>query len=307
MEWLKINLDALKNNNRKWDELEIKKEEITNKDVNIEWLKSLDSISMWNEEEIENIMQIDNKKVEKEEISIIEEGENDFWILKKKTDNIINNISEKKIENKENIKKDEIFTDYKTEFLKENENLAPKISIWNIKEQKKEEQNNNQKEIIEEEELVVEEEEELFSTYKSDFIKKENFILEKIKKIKNLPKTRFWMLILLISFVFIIIAWLFYFDPEHHNINKYRAWFLWLLWQEVQITTENKQKETIINTDNNYSQEIIWTKQNYIWNEYEIKIIDWIENFIYKNKTYTNKDELIKVIKRDKINDFLNK
>jgi len=288
MEWLKINLDALKNNNVKWDESEIKQEEITNKDVDIGWLKSLNYISIWDEEETENIIEINNKG----EVSIMEE-KNDFWILKKKIDNnTITDIDipEKKLKDKEDIKKDE--------------NLTPKISIWNIKELKKENQDNSQKEEVQE--IVKEENKELFSAYKSDFIKNRNSILEKIKKIKKLPKTRFWMLILLISFVSIIIAWLFYFDPEHHNINRYKTWFLWLLWQKVQIT-EEKRKEEIINKNNNSSKKIIWNKQNYIWNEYEIKIIDWAENFIYKDTNYTNKDELIKAIKRDKINDFLNK
>lgn len=120
---------------------------------------------------------------------------------------------------------------------------------------------------------------EIFSNYKSDFIWKENKIYESIKKLKNMPKTNFIFLWLIIGITLISISWMFKFFPEKHSIQNY--------------------KTSIIDTYNIVIQkeETPWevSFKNIEWYDISIEYRTnkkWIVEYKYKGITYINEAEI---------------
>lgn len=291
----KISLDSLKIVELKKDEekpIEMKTEEINLENKN---------------EEIKLENTVEEVKPEIEEIK--KEEENKFLEEVKKDDEIkiiTDKITEVDHENDENFEEEETpkktFINLNT--IKTFEHKEEKIEPIKIEEVKKEEEKN-----------------ELFSNYVSSFKEKEDSLLAKIKKLKNLPKTRpvFLSVIILIT-----ISWiwmLFVIDPDTHSFEHYKVSILNILKKEKTVINEKideiKKDDTKIKPPipKKEVKEEIKEKVKIWWLDFDFWIqtnTTWEQIYNYKWQTYNSKEELEKnitveviKIKKDKVRNIL--
>lgn len=146
--------------------------------------------------------------------------------------------------------------------------VKPLISlIKKIEDQKTPSTNNNDstKWINSKKELQNNKKSELFKNYDSDFHKNEKTILQQIKSIRFMPKTRVWLVISLISVTIFTIISLFIFDPKHHSLENYKANIMYIVWQKsnnIDISksnTNSKNSWIIIDNGINDTTQNSWT------------------------------------------------
>lgn len=246
----KINFSALNNKDNK-------KEEVTNisPPINEEKINTSNHLSGLNEEKDNNrivTVHLWKKKtpikIKKEESSIKEETDISMW-------------EKKEIISKENIKEE-------NNIEKDNKNEVEKIEIKSDK---------NKDEVKVWDETLTIKPEKLFSNYKSDFNTKEDTIIEKLKKIKNLPKTRPQLVYSMIWILVIWITWLVLISPKDSILNNYKASVLWTETEqkiEKQVTNQNDiNKEKPIDKINDQKEKLKKEK---------------LENFLLKNNKKNN-------------------
>lgn len=284
--WIKINLNALKTWVQPPESIinKIESSEI----INIDWIKSINNVITWEEDILiidESNIKKNNEKIEKKEMTEEEEK--------------IIIIEEEKIEK-----------------IKENTEISPvKISLSNIKEIKPWEE---AKIIIDDtiikEDTEKKEEEELFPAYQSDFNERQKSIFKKFEKIKNLPKTRTWLLSIFILFSILFIGYLFIFDSTHHNIEIYKTKILYILWktQNIDNTKVKIEEKNNTNIEVNKNNETVKTEKKdteleLLWNKYKIKMVDWVEKYEFNDNIYDNIEDLKKAIQRERLSNFLKK
>lgn len=298
---IKLNLSQLKKN-KEDENLDKKVEE--NSDLS-EKFKSEDSEkSEILEENKENITE--QKSIPKLNLSALKpKKEQDSW--EQNIDNKIQDSENTEIKNQKN-------EDYK----------KMKSDILDL--------NSEKKEKTEENENKEEENKELFSSYESDFKKQKTSILSKIKKLRNLPKTSVWFLIIIILLTATWVYWLFTFFPEKHNIENYKNTIMWLFWDKKEVVNtiiDNEKQNEIIDVEKNNenSQEIIIDieEQNnnaekkelvkdWFHINYELENVNWVETIKYKWQIYESNEDFqeslkneLEKLKKEKLSDFFKK
>ena len=272
----KINFSALKTQNTK-NKVEEKKDFFPPKtEENIKNIENTNKINipLWNNKE----EKIETKKEDNKPIIQIS-----LW---KKKD-IISTEKENKTESKkEEENKIELETK-KDENKKEEEN---KISE-NINKENKIEKNNIETIIKEEnsEEKLIEKPEVLFSNYESDFNSKQDTIIERLKKLKHLPKTRPKLVLSMIWILIIWVSWIIYISP---NDSLIKTSIIWVEQKKEQkITTINKN----VKTDTK-------TKQENKKQDYEKIKKEKLTNFLLKKKNKHNQSpQNINIITKHKM------
>lgn len=166
------------------------------------------------------------------------------------------------------------------------------IDIWDLRIQNE----NKKKEPILVKQVINEPKKELFANYEAAFAKKKDSIMQKIQKLKNLPKTRPLFVSSLIIITVTWIWWLFYIDPKTHSLENYKTSIIniidknnlindiWIV-NDNWLTNEDKQPPPVI-----YEKEKIqlwWLKF-----EVETKVVDEKKIFKYDWKTYNSDEEL---------------
>lgn len=319
----KINLSAIMNkkivHNNKDDPGIINKEKAN---IKKQKTKELEQKIVLSPEKIiskKNIIINDNEILKENENNILEK--NDIKNLEKvKNEKIIEKLE--KIEEK----KEEIDADWEI-IIKENidedkdnktflsiENI--KSWFWSKKEENKEDikENENKDELIcldnncekvekksiieskEENKEKIQEKKELFSNYKADYKSEQLTILQRIKKLKNLPKTNYKFVFWLITFTAIWIWLLFYLNPKDHSIQNYKASIINIINKD-----EIEKKRLQIEEEYKKVQEELKWKIEYIkysWFNFtvEFRTLNWEKNYKYNNIIYKNKKELDKVL-----------
>jgi hypothetical protein len=114
--------------------------------------------------------------------------------------------------------------------------------------------------------------------------------MEKIKKLKSLPKTRPLFVSSLIIFTIAWIWLLFYIDPENHSIENYKTSIINI------IDKNNLLYDVWIINDNNQTAPLTYEKKKIqVWwlkFEIETEIINDRKIFKYNWKTYNSDMEL---------------
>lgn len=161
----------------------------------------------------------------------------------------INNVEENKTKNKDRVITVHLWR--KKEPPKQKEETS--ISLWKKSEPEKEDLVNidksnkseikNSKSDEEKSDKTPLNTEKLFSNYESDFNTKKDTIIEKLKKLKNLPKTRPKLIYSMIWVLIIWVSWLVIISPKDSTLNNYKASILWT-------KIEQKVKKQIPNTKN---------------------------------------------------------
>jgi len=241
----KINFSALKNNNT--DIINEKKmtssPESIKQETTSTWIKPKIQISLWKKK---NILQKDNdiKETIKKEDNIEKDKINEEVI---KTENISQTKEtikkeENIVKNENNIEKDKTNKEViKTEDISQTKETIKKEEIT-TKNENNIKKNKTNEEVIIWDEILLKEPEKLFSNYESDFSVKQDSIIDKIKKLKNLPKTRpmlvFWML----WFLIIWVAWLVFISPDNSYL---KVSILWVKKEKILIQKDKKLSETV--------------------------------------------------------------
>ncbi|MDD3646460.1 MAG: hypothetical protein PHH06_03555 [Candidatus Gracilibacteria bacterium] len=152
---------------------------------------------------------------------------------------------------------------------------------------------------------------EIFSQYKSDFVKNKETIIDGIKKLKNIPKTRIGLVVLLVLISSIGIGSLFIINPEIHSIENYKTSILEIFKEpKSDIEKPIKVEETPI------KNEVIVIPSNVIKGginiNYKSEIINGQETINYNGKIYYSKAEfetelpkIIEKLKIEKLTDYL--
>ena len=249
----KINFSALKTNNA---ELNKSSEKVTSppKEVNEitgTWDKTKIQVSLWKKKDIlkkDEPIKIEVNKEEKKEESVkIEINENKNSNIK--TDIIKAEEKVQKTENKIIVPNKIENSDKKLEI----ENKVEEVKIWN--------------------ETLLKDPENLFNNYESDFTVKQDSIIDKIKKLKDLPKTRpalvFWML----WFLIIWVSWLVFISPDDSYL---KASVLW-----VEQVKEQKITEPVNNINNKDVENVKIDKEK--------RKKEKLENFLLNKKNKPNK------------------
>ena len=266
---------------------------------------------------------VNKKEIKKEEENTIKNKEDK---VNKDSSITWNNNDQKEI----NIKSDEIKD--KEDIIKVEINKDEEKSEKNISEENKNSDNNDDNIDLDSNIEDDEDWKDLFKNYESDLNKNKDKLFNKINKLKNLvkPKTRVWFLILIVILTIIWIATLFLLMPEKHNINTYEE-NLFKGISKIECSFDEskcpkpiiekekiiKKEDTIIKEektpDLNIVEENTKTIKKWITTiEYNTKIVDWKEVFIYKWIIHNNINELNIVIdneientKKDKLKNYL--
>lgn len=137
---------------------------------------------------------------------------------------------------------------------------------------------------------------EIFSNYKTDYKKEKVSIVQKIKKLKNLPKTNYKLVIWLIVITLWIVATLFYLNPEDFSLQNIKASMFNILHEDE---IDEKRNE-IENEYNQLVEEQKWKKDTikYSWFDFtiEFRSLDWVKEYKYKNIEYITLEEIYKVL-----------
>lgn len=216
--------------------------------------------------------------------------------------------------------KDEIITEEKEE-RKRSPVKTTKINLMGIKSldntEEKIEKEKQEKEKARIEELASEEKEtspetkEIFTKYTSDFVKNKETVIERIKKLKNIPKTRMWLLASLVLISSVWIWSLFIINPEIHSVENYKASILGIFKEAEPIVEKPIKVEEIP-----LKEEVIVVPSKvekwWITINFESKNVDWQETIIYNWKTYHSKIEfemelnkIVEKLKVEKLTDYL--
>lgn len=143
-------------------------------------------------------------------------------------------------------------------------------------------------------EEIVDDNAEVFWNYKSEFIKKEDIIIEKVetehKKFRERlrePKTRILLVLWLILITSGVVSGLFILDPQNHSYEKYKT-----------VLTNNYNE-----FNKNYIEKA-WTLDivsvgSYNFDTYTQKKILWGETYKYKEIIYKTSDEMMLVINNE--------
>lgn len=293
MEKKKLNLNAIKHpviNNLQDD----KKEEDIYKRSENEETKTLDDNIVkesWEKEELINedeISQKDNILIEKENWNEENENEEKKWPAIK-----ISFASIKKNQNLDTTSKNS--DDEKDKNLK------------NSLEEKK--SDDEDKVIIHKKDDNLK---DLFWNYESKFEKDKKTIIEKLKKLKVIPKTRLWFLFSLTIITIIGISVLFYIDPKTHSIENYKVSLLNIFnWNK----TSNEDSTDLVVNNTWSSEEVKIEKISVWWYAFEISVKDvkWEEKiYIYNMKLYKDKkvllnqlNKVVETLKKEKLINIL--
>lgn len=140
---------------------------------------------------------------------------------------------------------------------------------------------------------------EIFSNYKTDYKQEKISILQQIKKLKNIPKTNYKFVLWSILITVLWIWLLFYFDPEDHSIQNYKASIFNMIYED-----EIAQKRQEIEDEYNQLLEDLKWKIEYVkysWFNFtvEYRTINWVKTYKYNNIEYESKQELDKVLAQE--------
>lgn len=279
MSGIKIDLKALKNSyNPKWDNKNFTEKEIpTSQAITSEALEE-ETKDNKIEASIEKEVTIEKQEIKPELQESINEEKNEKSPLKSTK---INLMWIKSLDN--------------------TSDLIKKVEASKSEEEKTENVKTNDKEANK----------EIFSQYKSDFVKNKETIIDGIKKLKNIPKTRIWLVVLLVLISSIWIWSLFIINPEIHSIENYKTSILEIFKEpKSDIEKPIKVEETPI------KNEVIVIPSNVIkwWINinYKSEIINWQETINYNWKIYYSKAEfetelpkIIEKLKIEKLTDYL--
>lgn len=279
MEKIKINLSSIKS----WHNMpkeEQKKKEKEKLNTSQEWLETnIIPQAKTKKEELETNLPSDNSNNKTKENSSEEKVKIKLSSIKK--------VEENKIEDKkdDNTKKKE--ESKKVDNTKENSKKEEKAETM-TKEVSKEEENKEKK--------------DLFLNYESRFKKEWNKILEKLKKLKDIPKTRKWLVLSLIAWTAIFIWILFIVDPNTHSISNYKASIIYNLNKLKQeddnqdIIPEQIEKTKI--KEEQIKSEIV----KLLWYKFDISYnLDpsWKEIYSYAWNNFNSKEELLKFLNKE--------
>ncbi len=174
--------------------------------------------------------------------------------------------------------------------------LSKKTNTINTK---KEEPINKEKTVIDSELIKrkITPEEEIFANYDSDFHRNERTILQRIKAMRFVPKTRtslvfglIWMTVLTITFLWII-------DPENHSLNSYKASILYAIWKKPvyiptnSINDKSTENNSNINISNSWNiDENVWFKDEYslTWTKISDLTNSWVTDKINNEAAIEN-------------------
>lgn len=255
-------------------------------------IKTVKSINEINEEKKEE--QIENHIEMKDELLEVLYTENDWTDIANSNiseTNSITTTTENKVENKvENENSNQSNQDTETN-IKEIEEIEKKINE-KVEEEIKEKK--SKKPDTKEPEEVIDEKTELFWNYKSEFIEKENKIINNVEvqqkrfrdKLRE-PKTRlilvFWLIFITIWF----IGTLFLMFPENHSFEIYKKWI---------VTNVNNIKKNYI--DGPWVKETISIEWFAFDTFKQDKLFGW-SNYKYNEIEYESKDKMLEVVNKD--------
>lgn len=136
--------------------------------------------------------------------------------------------------------------------------------------------------------IMMEEKEEIFTNYDSDFKKNEKTIMQRMRDLKMIPKTRTGFLLLFVWLALFIISLFFIFDPKHHSIDIYKANLMAILW--------DKKEEVLTSSGSNLTStwdinQEIWTWSNF--NSWEINSWSLSENQDFMSWSQASSWELV--------------
>lgn len=131
---------------------------------------------------------------------------------------------------------------------------------------------------------------ELFKNYNSDFQKNEKNILQRIRNLRFIPRTRIWLLISLISFTILSITLLFIIDPKHNSLSVYKTNIITIIWKNKENLTKNQnninnQSDNVsimswsdIDIDSDIESTSSWNIVNIETNSWDILTSSWNTN-----------------------------
>ncbi len=165
-----------------------------------------------------------------------------------------------------------------------------------FKEKQDEQEEINKKTEKDKKEKQTEEQKEIFSNYKTDYKKEKVSIVQKIKKLKNLPKTNYKLVTWLIVITLWIVATLFYLNPKDFSLQNIKSSIFNILHEDK---IDEKRNE-IENEHNKLVEEQKWKKDTikYSWFDFtiEYRSLDWVKEYKYKNIEYITLEEIYKVL-----------
>lgn len=171
-----------------------------------------------------------------------------------------------------------------------------KVVLSSIKKEILTDKEKSNKEIIPWNEKLLTENNYILSNYKSDFSNKSESIIEKLKKLKNIPKTRIWLVVWGIVITIVAVTSVFTLNPEYHSLDKYKTN---ILWNEETVKNNNPKPNVIKEKESPPPiKEIVKWKPKTInsnWTNFSIqyKLFEgWKKIYKYKNKEYDSLDKL---------------
>ena len=301
----KINLSALKNNTK------------TEQDINnIKEIEQKSSPPKLNNN-------IEKKDEEKKSTRVITVS---LWKKKDNSENKLNINIWKKIDENKNSNSENEKTILKDNLEKDKENSSENkinINIWKKIDENKNSNSENKKTILkdnlekdkennsENKDSNLEnnssdnnpetnETETIFSNYKSDFVTEEKTLFQKIKELKNLPKTRPQLIIWMIAFLIIWTSILVYIAPADSTLKAdILNWNKTKITQQIPKKIEPPQKikkKKITKTEiNNKLKDFLLKKK-----KIKKKNIDNLKNF-FQNKKQNNTKKLKDFFKKNKV------
>ena len=264
----------------------------------------------------EMLQKREEKNKPKKELSEVREDE------KKKKNEVQKDETQKestKIEVKDEEKKEDIpvIVENKEELNNKNDkkNILKKENIdviedkiTPISEKKSVKKEDNDKKNKDENSENIKKTEEIFEGYKSDFHHEENWVLEKISKIKNYikPKTRIEFLMSIVAITVLWIAALFMIDPNTHNFENYKNNIVNIATKEEKIISKKDPiKEISKNVEEIIEKETILNKVVNKWGfniNYKIKKLWEKETILYRWEEFDNFETFNKLIEKE-VND----
>lgn len=220
----------------------------------------------------------------------------EIWNSQSKTDETNKNVKTIELDSNNNkednssIKssksKDKKEFDTKIEDLKDLQEPSIKVEEQDV--------NKNIPEVeIKPEESIIKWPWEIFKNYDSDFRKNERTILNQVKAMRFLPKTRKWLVFSLIWLTAFTIISLWIIDPNNHSLNSYKANILYIMSKNKDqsndlvpnINLEQIKNNEIINSNSGSNNTNSWSID-------EITDSSWTTIWTWETSSWTTEKNL---------------
>lgn len=283
--------------------VEVKEEKVEKVEEKVSMIPKISLFAIKTSKSPEEIRELNEDNAEskhkelKEELieTLVEDEQNNDLLKSDALDNTSTDKSESsEIEQNEEKVDEEVKTDENKEKIDESKVDLESLAEIEKKINEKVEEEVKQKikkDTDESDKEIVDENAEVFWNYKSEFIKKEDVIIQKVetehKKFRERlrePKTRILLVLWMILITAWVIAWLFYFDPENHSFEKYKT---------VLTNNYNDFNKNYIEKD--WVLDVV-TIDSYKFDTYTQKKLLWGDTYKYKEVVYKTKDEMLQVI-----------